>query len=342
MSLLRDVGAQLTASTAAYAGSFFTFNALLAKLMQDEAHPDLQLAAPPLAQAVSSLLVQRFMRAAEMGPGWTRAVAPDAEGATAAAINTKTGFAKTAAQYWPFFGPLLWTSLCTPDPATAPDAKSAHDRGLHRVEMRRNWGFAASALVALHRIYAFDREHVWLNGSTPEKQKVMLGAIHELTSVKESLTSLGKYAVVRPLAGVAGLIGVDLHPVINHVSEKLYGLTHDMKNQPAWASSDDRSGLLSKKGSSFRRFATLWAPMAGFSLLRRFGSPLPDYSNMLNVANDAVLIAGWGGVMADMERHMASKDGLAEENGWRAQRQLTALARRAPEVAPQNEEQIHI
>ncbi len=128
MSFVRDVGAQLTTSTAAYTGSFFTYNALLSHLMRDKADPSVQLTLPPLAHTAASLVVARFLRAAEMGPGWTRAVEADSKGAASAAILTKPGFAKTVAQYWPFFAPLLWASLGTPDPVDAHSAAEKLDR----------------------------------------------------------------------------------------------------------------------------------------------------------------------------------------------------------------------
>ena len=325
MSLIRDVGAQLTASTAAYTGSFFTLNALTSVLMRDKADDPVQLGLPQLAHTAASLLVARFLRAAEMGPGWTRPVEADSKGAASAAILTKPGFAKTVAQYWPFFAPLLWASLALPDPADTLDAAEKLERSAARVEFRRDFGFAASAGVALHRMYAFDREHVWLDASTEPKRLAMLAAIDELTSPLKTVASLGKYAVVRPTAGLAGLLGWDAHPTI-------------IADFAAGTQSVSISGSLQKKGLSATRGFLLMAPMAVFSLARSFTATLPRYSDLINVANDAILIGGWGYAMAHQERMIATdapalgsttpEKSLQAENAARAKRQITALAAR--------------
>jgi hypothetical protein len=333
MSFVRDVGAQLTTSTAAYTGSFFTYNALLSHLMRDKADPSVQLTLPPLAHTAASLVVARFLRAAEMGPGWTRAVGADSKGAASAALLTKPGFAKTVAQYWPFFAPLLWASLGTPDPVDAHSAAEKLDRSAERVEFRRDWGFAGSAGVALHRIFAFEREHVWLDASTEPKRLAMLEAIDELTSPLKTMTSLGKYAVVRPLAGLAGLVGWDAHPVINKASEWMWG-AQPAEGLGAGVESVGISGYFQKKGLSIKRACLLMLPMGAFNTARSFTNSAPDYSNLINVANDTVLIGGWGYAMAEQERSIASDDNLKKENVARATRQTMALARRARDVAP--------
>ena len=307
MSFVRDVGAQLTTSTAAYTGSFFTYNALLSHLMRDKADPSVQLTLPPLAHTAASLVVARFLRAAEMGPGWTRAVGADSKGAASAALLTKPGFAKTVAQYWPFFAPLLWASLGTPDPVDAHSAAEKLDRSAERVEFRRDWGFAGSAGVALHRIFAFEREHVWLDASTEPKRLAMLEAIDELTSPWKTMTSLGKYAVVRPLAGLAGLVGWDAHPVINKASEWMWG-AQPAEGLGAGVESVGISGYFQKKGLSIKRACLLMLPMGAFNTARSFTNSAPDYSNLINVANDTVLIGGWGYAMAEQERSIASDD----------------------------------
>ncbi len=346
MSLVRDVGAQLTASTAAYTGSFYTLNALSSFLIRKQFDDPTQLMVPPLAHTAASLLVARFLRAAEMGPGWTRAVEADSKGAASAAILTKPGFAKTVAQYWPFFAPLLWASLALPDPADTSDSTEKRDRSAARVEFRRDWGFLASAGVALHRIGAFDREHVWLDARTEPKRLAMLGAIQELTSPFETLTSLGKYMVVRPLAGIAGLFGRDAHPVINKASESLRGIDCKDPSLAAGTKSVSISGYLQKKGVSATRAFLLLAPMGLFSTARRFTASAPSHSNLINVANDAFLIGAWGYGMARQERLIATDapgegavnpaKSLQAENAARATRQTMALARRARDVAPQS------
>lgn len=334
MSFVRDVGAQLTTSTAAYTGSFFTYNALLSHLMRDKADSSVQLTLPPLAHTAASLVVARFLRAAEMGPGWTRAVESDQKNIASAAILTKPGFAKTVAQYWPFFAPLLWASLGTPDPVDADSPVEKLDRSAGRVEFRRNWGFAASAAVALHRIYAFDREHVWLDASTEPKRLAMLAAIDELTSPFKTVTSLGKYAVVRPLAGLAGLVGWDAHPAINKASEWMWGVQATGQNLDAGVQGVGISGYLKHRGLSIKRACLLMLPMGAFNTARGFTNSAPGYSDLINVANDTVLIGGWGYAMAEQERSIATDDNLKKENGDRATRQTMALARRARDVVP--------
>ena len=342
MSFVRDVGAQLTASTAAYTGSFFTLNALTSALMRDKADATVQLGLPQVAHTAASLLVARFLRAAEMSPGWTRAVEADSKGAASAAILTKPGFAKTVAQYWPFFAPLLWASLALPDPADTLDAAEKLERSAARVEFRRDFGFAASAGVALHRMWAFDREHVWLDASTEPKRLAMLAAIEELTGPLKTVASLGKYALVRPLAGLAGLAGWDAHPAINRASEVLSCVSGAQSGPEFAVKSVSISGYLQKKGLSASRGFLLMAPMAVFSLARSFTATLPRYSDLINVANDAVLIGGWGYAMARQERMIATdvpaqgstdpEKSLQAENAARATRQITALARRTAPV----------
>jgi hypothetical protein len=334
MSFVRDVGAQLTTSTAAYTGSFFTYNALLSDLMRDKADASVQLTLPPLAHTAASLVIARFLRAAEMGPGWTRAVEADQKNVASAAILTKPGFAKTVAQYWPFFAPLLWASLGKPDPVDAPNAAEKLDRSAGRVEFRRDWGFAASAAVALHRIYAFDREHVWLDASTEPKRLAMLAAIDELTSPFKTLTSAGKYVLVRPLAGLAGLVGWDAHPAINRASEWMSDIQPTVPGLDAGIQSVGISGYLKRKGLSIKRACLLMLPMGFFNTARSVTNSAPGYSNLINVANDAVLIGGWGYAMAHQERSIATDDNLKRENVARAERQTMALARRARDVAP--------
>ncbi len=334
MSLVRDIGAQLTASLAAYGGSFFTFNTVLAKLMRDGADDAVQAAAPPLAHTVASLIVHRFIRAAEMGPGWTRAVAAGENGETLGAILTKPGFAKTVAQYWPFFGPLLCASVNLPDPANTKDKPEKTDRAASRVEFRRDWGFVATAFVALHRILAFDREHVWLDASTEPKRLAMLGAIDELTSVPKTAASLAKYVLVRPLAGLFGMVLVDAHPKINKASEWMYGIKDSKSELDAGVQSVGISGYLKHKGLSLKRAALLMLPMGLFNTARGFTNSVPGSSALINVANDALLIGVWGYAMGEQERSIAKDESLKKENAGRASRQMMALARRAKDVAP--------
>jgi hypothetical protein len=226
------------------------------------------------------------------------------------------------------------------------DARSAAeklDRSAGRVEFRRDWGFAASAGVALHRIFAFKREHVWLDASTEPKCLAMLAAIDELTSPLKTMTSLGKYAVVRPLAGLAGLVGWDAHPVINKASEWMGGVSPSKEAGGA----DKRLSMWNYHlniGLSGWRVGLLFLPMLAFNTARGFTNSVPDYSNLINVGNDALLIGGWGLAMAGQERLIATdapgEDAvipgkfLKTENVARATRQTMALARRARDVAP--------
>jgi hypothetical protein len=83
-----------------------------------------------------------------------------------------------------------------------------------------------------------------------------------------------------------------------------------------------------------------------FNAVRGLANPTPDYSDLVNVANDALLIFAWGAVMAYQEREIATdaprEDAvnpakfLQVENAARAKRQTMALARRARDVAPQS------
>ncbi len=337
MSRIRDIGAQLTASTAGYLGSFFTFNSVLAKLIREQADPAVQSTLPALVHTATSLVVQRFLRTAEMYPGWTRPVEADSKGAPAGAITTDRGYQKTLAQYWPFFAPLLVASLGTPDPALATDPATRLDRTADRVELRRDWGFLATAGVALHRIYAFDREHVWLDASNPAKERTMRGAIAELTSVPQTAAALGKYVLVRPLAGAAGVMGLDLHPAVNAAYEWASGTARDSKDErPAWPQPSGVSGLFSQLRTTAMRATALLSPMYLFNAARSLSNSAPGHSNLINVANDTLLIAGWGYAMAESEHRVATDPELSAENALRSQRQQVALARRATpaQVAP--------
>ncbi len=328
MGWWRDFGAQLTVSTGGYVGSFFTYNGLLAKLMRSGAKPSVQGVVPPLAHTATSMAMQRFLRTAEMYPGWTRPVEADAKGVAAPAIKTDRGFLKTAAQYWPFAFALTAASAGTPDPATASSPAEALDRGASRVEFRRDWGFAATSGVAMHRMLAFDRDPVWLDASTPMKRQAMKGAIAELTSPMHTAAATLKYAVFRPIAGVAGLLGVDLHQRAYESWERMAGVTQESKSAHQWPKSE-ASPACQSPGLTLVRASALCLPMFAFSAFRALTGADPEHSLEANLGTDALLIAGWGLAMAGAERAVATDDGMRTDAAWRGERFMTSLARRA-------------
>lgn len=360
MGVIRDVGAQVTVSMGGYTSSFFTFNALLAKFVRDREAPSTIALAPPAAHAVANLSMQRFLRTAEMYPGWTRAVELDGDGAVAPAITTPAGFVKTMVQYWPFFVPLFYISLATLDAADAQDDATKIERNAARIELRQMWGFAATLFVALHRMTVFNRDPVWLDASTPTRRQAMLGAIAELagsgnstamqvfTGLGNSATALLKYVAVRPVAGLVGLAGLDIHTPLNEAWEKVVHVRPDSKQAHPWPKSAGVSGSLQEKTLTAFRASLLFFPMLVFSAFRAIYNDQPRYSDLVNVASDVLLVGLWGAAMAYSEQLMAPKDpnkpqdgrcsasneGMSTENKARAERHLVSLARRAGPPPP--------
>ncbi len=363
MGWVRDVGAQVTVSIGGYTSSFFTFNSLLAKFVRAQEAPSTVAMAPPAAHAAANLAMQRFLRTAEMYPGWTRAVEVDVDGSVAPAITTQAGFVKTMAQYWPFFVPLLYVSLATLDAADAQDDSTKLERNAARIEFRRDWGFAATLFVALHRMVVFDRDQAWLDASTPTKRQAMLGAIAELAGSGDStamqvLTGLGnsaaaflKYTTVRPVAGLVGLAGLDLHSPLNEAWEKVAGVRRDSKAAHPWPASAGVSGAFNEKTLTAFRAGLLFFPMLVFSAFRAMYNDQPDHSDLINVASDVLLVGLWGAAMAYSEQLMAPKDPkkqqdgrcsvsneeICAENKARADRHLVSLARRSGPPPPPDE-----
>lgn len=315
MSKFRDALAQLVVSTGGYASTFFTNNSLLAILMRDNASSQAKQSLPPLALTAAGLAMQRFLRMAEMYPGWTKTVGADSEGNPVHALETSAGFMKTAAQYWPFVASLIPASLFPTDP-------------LAQVEWRRDWGFLSTGGVAAHRALTFDRDHVWLNAKTDKQRQAMIGAINELTGVKTTISSALKYAFVRPVAGVAGMIGWDAHGLLNQAGERwVSGVNPEEAGRFPYAANAPGSCEANSLGPTLKRAALLFLPMLAFQLTRALTTLDSEASDLIDVGCDVFLIIAWGVAMGYAE-DITRKD-HQHDTTWRMDRQLTALARRA-------------
>jgi len=328
MSWIRDLGAQEVVSLAGYTSTFCLFNTVLAGALRQGMPAPVGVLAGAAAHAVTGLAMQRFLRAGEMYPGWTTAV--EQGPADTKAIQTASGFSKIASQYWPFAGSLGYASLGTPDPLDAADKAGSLARTIVRVDTRRQWGFAATACVALHRMVIFNRDHSWLNATTEQERRTMIGAINELTSPWETVKAIPKYLVVRPVAGLAGLGGHDLHPWINEKSESSAGVTQEAKGKYLYqpnAGASLPSPLLEGKRVSLVRLSALFLPMMLFQVSRELAAADPEHSNAINVANDALLIVVWGLAMALAEQTVTLDPALSQESKSRASRQSIGLAR---------------
>lgn len=315
MSLIRDGLAQGATSTVGYVGSFFTFNSFLLHFMETGQPPSVQGGVPPLAHTAASLLGQRFVRYAEMQPGWTRPVGESKSGDTLPAILTDEGWWKVFSQYWPFFIPLLYASF------NLTDSKD-------RVKARLAGGFGASLGVAAHRMTTLRREFVCLDGTTPLKSMAMMAWIDETTGVMNSLLAALKYVTARPAAGAAGLIGVDLHKHWHRIYERMTGVSQQAKDAAPWPEQPELAGYFENFTNTLKRAADFYLPMLVFGSARAYANDFSDVSVWLNAGNDALLLGGWGVAMADQEKIVATDPGISRENKWRGERQVASLARR--------------
>ncbi len=206
MGRLCDSLAQTPSSLAAYGASFVVFNTALMHLTappegsaagtphRAPALHDVTLAA--LAMVASSIPVQRMLRTSEMLPGWTAAVEESADGTAVHMLDTDMGKFKVGVQYWPFLGSLLSATFYV-------------DGVEGKLAARRLYGTFATLGVASHRMFAFTRDLPWLDGRTEASTRAMLQHIHELTDVRSLLAAAAAYCL-RPMAGLAGLIGIDV------------------------------------------------------------------------------------------------------------------------------------
>lgn len=314
MSLIRDGLAQGATSTVGYLGSFFTFNSLLLHFMETGRPPSVQGGVPPLAHTGFSLLGQRFVRYAEMQPGWTRPVGESKSGDTLPAILTDEGWWKVFSQYWPFLIPLLYASFNLTD-------------SQERVKARLAGGFGASLGVAAHRMTTLRREFVYLDASTPLKRKAMMAWIDETTGVGNSLLAALKYVTARPVAGLAGVVGYDLHQHWHAIYEWMSGVSEQAKDAAPWPEQPELAGYFENFTNTLRRAADFYLPMLVFASARAYANDFSDESAWINAANDVLLLGGWGIAMADQEKTVATDPGMGRENKWRRDRETTALIR---------------
>ena len=335
-SKTRDIGAQLTTSTLAYLAGFYTLTGTHLSMSDAGYDPATREFAAPAALIASSLLAARFLRVAEMHPGWTRAVEAGPQGNPVAAIQTDAGFWKVAAQFWPFMASLAYIDLHTQDPATAP-AGSALSRELFRdrATQRMASGFVASLAVGLHRMFALTREHAWLDASTPDKARAMLGAIERLTRPRSIAAALPTYLVARPIAGLTSTFSsLDPIPQVNEMEERLSGKPSNPQGGMEWP---DRPSHLPRAHQQTSQIAMrtllLAAPLYLASVTRGLMNRECGPGGTSSYLTDVILLAAWGPAIAAIEWLTGSHPGFADENAFRAGREQVANRRQAPQAA---------
>lgn len=334
MALARDFLSQEVVSQVGYWASFGAFNTLALQLKEDEAHPALLSTLPLALHTVAPLVAQRWLRHAEMAPGWTRPIGQGPNGEILPAVETDEGRAVIERQYRVFLGSLGL--------ATGEAYFGDNDRW-SRTEIRRSWGALAAALVALDRHLGFRRDHPWLDASTPDKHRIMRGAIDELTSPVNTATALAKYVVVRPVVGALSMVwnafaGSDLHGRLYRSWE------HVAPAQPASGSSQRSdakangmpelppvapAGVFQGWRTTAARMSLFAAPMALYSQLRSAPDALDGLDAVgLHAVVDNVLVWTWGPAMYQQERITAGDPGIRQENQGRARQWAASLGRR--------------
>ena len=322
-SWVRDTLAQLCSSTVGYTCSFMTFNTLLEHFW---GNPAASSSVPVVAHTALSMVAQRWLRMAEWLPGWTRPIEPDSLGRPVPFIQTPRGFLLVTAQYWPFLASLAYGSYGV----NAPQAQ---------VEAFRDYGFAATAGVAAHRMLFFSRDYPWLNASTPRARSAMLQSIDELCGWQSTAQALGKYLLVRPVAGLGGLIlGRDWHPQLVEpaTAPAQAPAEAQAQAQAQGAEAADAADELPPRAlaspceqvtTSIKRIGLFGVPMLVFATVKNLARAAGLNSDMVGTVNFLTLIPGWGVAMATNEREVGSDPTIAAETKSRAARLQAIQAR---------------
>ncbi len=307
---LRDTLSQLVVSQMGYSASFMTYNSLLLGFGRGEggaAH------APTLADAtnaaalmtVTAGLMQRLLRLGDMLPGWTRSVAADGDlGQVQPHIDTPSGRSVVRSQYWPFLLSLSYAAFAAHARQQGDGPEGAAELALWKIEARRNWGFAATALVGLYRMWALNRELPWLDGRTPRSRAVMLETIDELCSIRAHLLAAATYTL-RPLAGALSMAG---HDVRGYVEDRVVRPRGGEPPLPPrriapWTA---------ETGLSARRLMNFFLPMVTFYAVS--ASAEERAGPLLGAAiGSLVLVIGWGYAMAHVESTNRNDPSIADE-----------------------------
>lgn len=336
MALARDSGAHLMTAMASYLAGFFTLNTVNLKMMDEGVNPNTREFFAPLALGVANVLMQCILRTGEMGAGWTRFVEAGNDGKAMPASQTLMGALKTFLQYWPFAISMAYINASTGDPAAAgTPAEKALQLTIERTELRRLWGFVATAGVALHRTMLFNKDHAWLDATRPEQKLAMLGAIEQLTSPQKTLRAAMSY-VLRPIAGAVSLLGCDPIQYLHErdgPSQVDEGRSTKLPTRPAEApvfTLDPRFTLA--------RIALLAFPLMVANGLRDYAvKPHLPASDFRSGVNDWILLTLWGASISAIEWTAGANSRLNAENKWRGDRQLAINAR---QVAPATRQQL--
>ncbi|MDH4374686.1 MAG: hypothetical protein QE494_00135 [Ramlibacter sp.] len=339
---VRDFPAQLASSGVGYTCSFMIFNTLMEQFWGDQAKSG---SVPVVAHTALSMTAQRWLRMAEWLPSWTKAIEPDSLGKPAPFIKTPRGFLLATAQYWPFLASLAYGSYGVSEP-----------RG--RVEAFRNFGFAATAGVALHRLLFLSRDYPWLDASTPRHRTAMLQSIDELCSWQSTAEAVVKYVTVRPIAGFGGLIlGQDWHPTLVEPATRpapapaqaqaqaqagqaaAPGQAVAVAAQAAVAVPDvlpprELAPLMDAGRTSAKRCGLFCVPMLLFSVAKSLAEGVGLNSDLVGTVNFLTLIPGWGIAMALNERYVVNDPGIAAESKSRGDRLRAIQARQYDAAHP--------
>ena len=338
----RDFPAQLASSGVGYTCSFMIFNTLMEQFWGDAAASG---SLPVLAHTLLSMTAQRWLRMAEWLPGWTKAIEADGLGKPAPFITTPRGFRLATAQYWPFLASLAYGSYGVSEP-----------RG--RVEAFRNYGFAATAGVALHRLLFLSRDYPWLNASTPVHRSAMLQSIDELCSWQSTAEAVVKYVTVRPIAGLGGLLsGQDWHPTLVEPATTPAPAQAQAQAQAGQAAAPGQvaAGAAQAAGAvaatnvlpprlldsvkeevatSAKRCSLFCVPMLLFGVVKSAAQAAGLSSDLVGTVNFLTLIPGWGIAMALNERYVVNDPGIAAEGTSRGDRLRAIQARQYDAAHP--------
>jgi hypothetical protein len=327
---VRDFPAQLASSGVGYTCSFMIFNTLMEQFWDD---PVASAAWPVLAHTALSMTAQRWLRMAEWLPSWTKAIESDGLGKPAPFINTPQGFLLATAQYWPFLASLAYGSYGVSEP-----------RG--RVEAFRNYGFAATAGVALHRLLFLSRDYPWLNASTPGHRSAMLQSIDELCGWQSTAEAVVKYVTARPIAGLGGLLlGRDWHPQLVEpatpapAQAQAPAQVAAVAAQAAVAAPDvlpprELAPFIDAAKTSAKRCSLFCVPMLLFGVVKSAAQAAGLSSDLVGTVNFLTLIPAWGYAMATNERLVVNDPGIATESKSRGDRLRAIQARQYDAAHP--------
>lgn len=332
---IRDYLAQTSAGLIGYGGSWFAGTTVaLTMVTQGFALPASVLFSS-LTTAVGARLMTRWLRLSDAGPTWRRTISGvDNKNTGVPAIRSWTGFGLASAAYWPFLATLCTITQLSPHPARADNKVSAAARALQILDARRYLNFAATAGVAAHRYFSphmsrylspfpLDVEHVWLDGTHPER---LIGAIGDLAALDlvwpairgadNLLSSLGRTLVPWPY---------DMAEAIN--ARRDSQAPTDLEAAKPGPGSAASAPSPDRPAKDSMILFTLFAVVAATGLLRALASD-PDFAGhtegepdrmtthprRLEFYADTFLVLAWGVAMAGADLVSGSIDSIAADN----------------------------